>query len=67
MSNFKRLSLLFLIMVFLLTVSGCFYVSGFNGGRHHGNSSYNSYKGSYGLDYRQKYNHRNNDRKYYRR
>jgi len=63
MSNSKRFSLLFLTLILLLTISGCFHARGFNGGYHH----YNSYKGSYDRDHHGYDHHKSYDRNYYRR
>jgi len=67
MSKFKHFSILFLIVLLSLILSGCFYARGFNGGYHHRNYHYNSYNGSYDQNYHRHDNHRNYDRKYYRR
>lgn len=67
MSNFKRFSILSLTLLLVLTLSGCFYARGFNGGYHQRNSHYNSYKGSYDRGYHGNDHHKNDNRKYYRR
>lgn len=58
MSNFKHFSLLLLTVILLFTLSGCFYVRGFNGGYHH-----NSYNGHYDRDYHGYDHHRNYNRR----
>ena len=51
MSKFKRFSILFLILVILLMLSGCFYERGFHGGYYHRNYHYNSFDGPYKTKY----------------
>ena len=68
MSKFKHLSILFLIVLLSLILSGCIYGRGFNGGYyHHRNYHYNSFNGPYGWNYHGYDHHKNYDRNYYRR
>jgi len=64
MSKFKRFSILSLITVLFLTLSGCFYTSGFNGGYHQRSSHYKSYNAPSDRDYHRYDNHRNYDKNY---
>jgi hypothetical protein len=65
MQKFKHFNILFLTLVILLMLSGCFHTRGFYGDYHHRNYRHNSFYGP--NNYHDHHDHSKYDRKYYRR
>ncbi len=65
MPKFKRFSILFLILVILLMLSGCYHTRGFYVDYPHRSHHYNSFHGP--KYYNDHHDHSYYDKKYYRR